>query len=158
MPCCKSIFNSQNSVVSSQYAFGIGNILPFVAFYPWFNHQKGCQIVSLIRYTCMQLPCEVILKAWRCPRDNSLEYDLYRLCNTTTTIKNKYTDMPLLRVNTKISVFYTPSLCCLRILSYLRILLISMKNINLRKKNQFKINFQEGLVSIYGPFSGLQAL
>ena len=25
-------------------------------------------------------------------------------------------------------------------------------------QNQFKINFQEGLVSIYGPFSGLQAL
>ena len=36
-------------------------------------------------------------------------------------------DMPLLRVNTEISVFYTPSLCCLRILNYLRILLISLK-------------------------------
>ena len=37
------------------------------------------------------------------------------------------TDMPLLRVHTEISVFYTPSLCCLRILNYLRILLISLK-------------------------------
>ena len=36
-------------------------------------------------------------------------------------------DMPLLRVNTEISVFYTPSLCCLRILNYLRILLISLQ-------------------------------
>ena len=37
------------------------------------------------------------------------------------------TDMPLLRVNTEISVFYTPSLCCLCIVNYLRILLISLK-------------------------------
>ena len=36
-------------------------------------------------------------------------------------------DMPLLRVSTEISVFYTPSLCCLCILNYLRILLISLK-------------------------------
>ena len=66
-------------------------------------------------------------------------------------------DMPLLRVNMEISVFYTPSLCCLRTLNYLRILLISLKKY-LFAQNQFKINFQEGLVSIYGPFSGLQAL
>ena len=68
-----------------------------------------------------------------------------------------YTDMPLLRVDTEISVFYTPSLCCLSILNYLRILLISLKKYYFAQ-NQFKINFQEGLVSIYGPFSGLQAL
>ena len=39
----------------------------------------------------------------------------------------KNADMPLLCVSTEISVFYTPSLCCLRILNYLRILLISLK-------------------------------
>ena len=61
------------------------------------------------------------------------------------TIQNA--DMPLLRVNTEISVFYTPSLCCLRILNYLRILLISLKKYQFAQ-NQFKINFQEGLVSI----------
>ena len=66
-------------------------------------------------------------------------------------------DMPLPRVYTEISVFYTPSLCCLHILNYLRILLDSMKKYWFAH-NQFKIKIWAAFLSFYGPFSELQAL